>query len=157
MISWAVYHASQQLSLPEISDLALISLLPPFFDQAKSVAMIRHSMDIMKTAVGILNQGQVPVIACDQALYTLAKQIQWTWPTTHGEDHFVVMFGGLHIEMAALKTLGDLLEDSGWTAALVQAGVASSGTSDSFLKAAYVTRTQRLSNLHARRGSHESS
>ena len=73
MISWAVYHASQQLSLPEISDLALISLLPPFFDQAKSVAMIRHSKDIMKTAVGILNQGQVPVIACDQPLYTLAK------------------------------------------------------------------------------------
>jgi hypothetical protein len=34
---------------------------------------------------------------------------------THGEDHFVVMFGGLHIEMAALKTVGDLLEGSGWT------------------------------------------
>ena len=46
---------------------------------------------------------------------------------------FVVMFGGLHIKMAALKTLGDLLEGSGWTGALVQAGVATSGTADLFL------------------------
>ena len=26
----------------------------------------------------------------------------------------MVMFGGLHIEMAALKTVGDWLESSGW-------------------------------------------
>jgi len=35
----------------------------------------------------------------------------------------VVMFGGLHIEMVALKMLGDLLEGSGWTGALFQAGI----------------------------------
>lgn len=70
--------------------------------------MIRHSMDIVKTAVEVLNPGQVPIITCDQPLYTLAKQIQWNWPTTHGED-----------QMAALKTLGDLLEGSGWTGAPV--------------------------------------
>ena len=39
----------------------------------------------------------------------------------------VVMFGGLHIEMAALKTLGDLLEGSGWPEA------ATSGTADLFM------------------------
>jgi hypothetical protein len=99
-------------------------------------------MDIVKSAVEILNPGQVPIITCDQPLYTLAKQIQWSWPRTHGEDHFVVMFGGLHIEMAALKMLGDLLEDSGWTGALVQAGAATSGRADSFLKASHVTRTR---------------
>ena len=33
----------------------------------------------------------------------MATQIQWTWPSTHGEDSFVIMFGGLHIEMAVLK------------------------------------------------------
>ena len=94
--------------------------------------MIRHSMDVVKTAVKVLNPGQVPIITCDQPLYTLAKQIQWSWPTTHEEDHFIVMFGGLHIEMAALKTLGDLLKCSGWTGALVQAGIATPGTADSF-------------------------
>lgn len=53
------------------------------------------------------------------------------------------MFGGLHFEMGALRLLGNLLEDSGWTGALTQAGIASSGTADSFLKASHVTRTRR--------------
>ena len=107
MISWAAYHASHQAAPPEDSDVALTSLLPLFHDQAKPVAMIRHSMNVVKTAVEVLNPGQVPMITCGKPLYTLAKQIQWSWPTTHGEDYFVVMFGGLHIEIAAFKTFGD--------------------------------------------------
>ena len=59
------------------------------------------------------------------------------------------MFEGLHIEMAAFKIFGDLLDSSGWTAALVQAGVASSGTADSFLKAAHLTRTRRAHQVTA--------
>ena len=53
------------------------------------------------------------------------------------------MFGGLYIEMAAFKVLGKWLETSGWTRALSQAEVASSGTADSFLKASHVTKTRR--------------
>jgi hypothetical protein len=151
-LSWAAYHASKQsMSEEPESSVAITSLLPLFYDQAKSVAMIRHSMDVIKRAVDILNPGQVPIITVDQPLYTLAKQIQWSWPDTHGEDHFVILFGGLHIEMAALKTLGDLLDSSGWTGALVQAGVATAGTADSFLKAAHVTRTRRAHQVTARR------
>ena len=120
-VSWAAYHASKQ-SIPDEPEcsLTLTSLLPLFYDEAKSVAMIRHSMDVINTAVANLNPGQIPVITVDQPLYALAKQIQWRWPETHGEDQFVILFGGLHIEMAALKTLGDLLDSSGWTGALVQ-------------------------------------
>lgn len=77
--------------------------LPLFLDSAHSVAMIKHSMEIVKDAVQHLNPGQVPVLALDQPLYALAKQIQWTWPTSLGEDYFVLMLGGLHIEMAILK------------------------------------------------------
>ena len=114
-----------------------------------SVVMIRHSMDVVKKAVGILNPGQVPIITMDQPLYVIAIQIQWSWPESHGEDHFVVMFGGFHIDMAALKMLGKLLEGSGWTGALVQAGVASPGTADSFLKESHVTRTRRVHQVTA--------
>ena len=46
----------------------------------------------------------VPVITVDQPLYAIAKKIQWTWPRIYGEDKFVVMMGGLHIEMALLKS-----------------------------------------------------
>ena len=55
----------------------------------------------------------------------------------------MIMFGGLHIEMTAMKSIGSILEDSGWTSALVEAGVASSGTADSFLSATNVTRTRQ--------------
>ena len=147
-ISWAAYHASLQPP-PSEKSVTLTSLLPLFYDEAKSVAMIRHSMDVVKRAVEILNPGQTPIITMDQPLYAVAKQIQWSLPETHGEDHFIVMLGGLHVEMAALKTLGDLLEGSGWTGALVQAGVATSGTADSFLKASHVTRTRRAHQVTA--------
>ena len=86
--------------------------------------MIRHSMDVVSKAVQSLNPGQMPIITADQPLYTIAKEIQWIWPGTHDEDKFVVMFGGLHVEMAALKAIGNLLDGSGWGSALVQAGVA---------------------------------
>ena len=62
--------------------------------------------------------------AVDQSLYALAKQIQGKWSEKYGEDKFVLMLGGLHIEMTALKTIGDWLQGSGWAQALVQAGIA---------------------------------
>ena len=76
-----------------------------------TVAMIRHSMDVVKSAVEHLNAEQTPVLTFDQPLYALAEQIQWKWPEKYGEDKFVVMSGGLHIEMAALKTIGNWLQE----------------------------------------------
>ena len=46
-ISWAAYHASLQPQTSEKS-IALTSLLLLFHDEAKSVAMICHSMDLVK-------------------------------------------------------------------------------------------------------------
>ncbi|CAH1776304.1 unnamed protein product [Owenia fusiformis] len=93
-------------------------------------------MDIIKIAVKTLNPNQVPVIAADQLLYSLLKQIQWSYRATHDD------FGGLHIEAAFECTIGNWLRDSGWTNALTQAKVATSGTADSFLKASHITRTR---------------
>ena len=99
-------------------------------------------MDVIKQAVMEVNPGQTPVITVDQPLYTISKQIQWTWPSTYVEDYFVIIFGGLHIEMAGLKVIGDWLEDAGRIEALVKARVASPGTANLFLKASHVTRTK---------------
>ena len=96
-----------------------------------------------------LNQGEMPTITLDQPLYAITKRIQWTWPEQYGEDQFIVILGGLHIEMAAIKVLGDWLDDSGWVEALVQAGVASAATADSFIKAARVTRTRHAHQVTA--------
>ena len=130
-ITWAAYHATQNMSQP--FEVSITSLLPLIRDQAHSVATIKHVMEKIRDTVAFLNPGQTPVIAADQPLYALAKQIQWQWPE-YGEDRFVIMFGGLHIEMAALRSVGTLLQDSGRTSAIVEAGVASSaGTAESFL------------------------
>ena len=47
-------------------------------DNAHSVAMIFHAMNVVKSAVHHLNPEQVIVLAMDQPLFAMAKQIQWT-------------------------------------------------------------------------------
>ena len=81
-------------------------------------------------------------MACDQPLFDITKNIQWISPNSYGEDLYVIMLGGLHIVMAAWKALGKWLDNSGWTAALVQDDIATPGKADSFLKASHVSRTR---------------
>ena len=50
--------------------------------------------------------------------------------------------GGLHIEMAVLKTVGDCMEGSGRAEALVQAQFVSVGMADSLQKASHVMCTR---------------
>ena len=52
---------------------------------------------------------------------------------SYGEDHLTMMFE-LYFEMAAFKTISNLLYSSGLIGALVQANVAATGTADSFLR-----------------------
>ncbi len=157
-VSWSAYHANvQQAVIPPAAINALLPLFVDSVDSAHSVAMIRHSMTIVKAAIQHLTPGQVPVLAADQPLFALDKEIQWTWTATHGEDQFVIMFGGLHIEMGVLKLLGDWLEDSGWTNALVQADIASSGTANSFIRATHVTRPAMHTNSQLQPSTHYSS
>lgn len=132
-ISWAAYHANNQDQRHHPVSVTSTALLPLFQDSAHSVATIKHCMDVIKNAVEHINAGQVPVIAFDQPLFAIAKQIQCKWPKKYGEDKFGVMFGGLHIEMAILKTIGDWLKGSGWTQALLQAEISTPRTVDSFL------------------------
>ena len=91
--SWTAYHARHQY--PKQPVITPTSLLPLFQESAHTVAMIRHSIDVVRNAVQHLNPGQSPALTCDQPLFTLAKQLQWKWPDTYGEDKLVVMFGGV--------------------------------------------------------------
>ena len=83
------------------------------------------------------------MIAFDQPLFAIAKQLQWNNPDAYGEAKFVIMFGGLHIKLAILKVLGCWLDESGWNQVLVDANVASSGTAESFLSVSHITKTRR--------------
>ena len=140
-VSWAAYHSQRVQPSQELIPLSASALLPLFQEESESTAMIKHAMDVVSTAVAVLSPGQTPVIACDQPLYKIAKEIQWAWPETHGESSYVIMLGGLHIKMTLLKALGEILNGSGWTSAISQAGIATAGTADSFLKVSHVKKT----------------
>jgi len=70
-ISWSVYHSSTlEAAIPPP---AINVPLPLFLDSTHSVAMIKHSMEIVRAAIHHLNPGQVPILALDQPLYVLAS------------------------------------------------------------------------------------
>ena len=145
-ISWlnASLSSNQRNKTADVS-----VLLPLFQDSSKSTVMIKHTMDVIKQAVSIVNGNQTPVIAFDQPLYAIAKQIQWNWKSFQGGDRFVVTMGPLHIEMAVLKTFGNWLDESGWSSALEKAGLASAGTVQSFIFASHVSRTRQAHQITA--------
>ena len=59
-LSWAAFNASQQDEV--IKPNMIQALLPLFSEKSSSVAMIKHSMDIIQTTTEHLNPGQTPVI-----------------------------------------------------------------------------------------------
>ena len=139
-ISWAAYHASRQQQPVKFKTTS--ALMPLFREKSATVAMITHAMKVIKAAVEFVNPGQVPVLTMDQPLFTIGKQIQWRYRDTFGEDKYAIMLGALHTEMAAFKTIGDFVNGSGWTNALVVAGIASQGTAESFIYASNLCKTR---------------
>ena len=104
--------------------------------------MIMHAMWLIKQSINFLNPGQIPVVTLDQPLYAIAKKVQWTWPNEFEEDDFVLVLGGLHIEMVFMSMIGDVLEGSGWVDALIKSGLGSPGLVESFLSSSYLKRTR---------------
>ncbi len=138
---WSSYHASRALNTPLPLPCATC-MLPLFYESSSNPGMVKHGMEIVSQVVQFLNPGQIPVMAVDQPLYGIAKKLQWTYPDELGEEKFVVLMGGLHIEMALWHTLGDILHDSGWVEKVAESGIATPGTAASFLSAADPMKTR---------------
>ena len=138
--SWAAVSASQESNTSICPSIR--TMLPVFTEDSKSVAMmIMHAMLLIKQSINFLNPGQIPVVALDQPLYAIIKKVQLTWPNEFGKDHFVVILGRLHIEIAFMSMIGDVLEGSGWVDALIKSGLGSPGVVESFLSSSHVKRT----------------
>ena len=74
-VSWAAYHASQS-SLSN-NQPAILSLLPMFAENSHSPAMIAHAIKVIAASTKNVNPSQTPVLAVDQPLFALAKEVQW--------------------------------------------------------------------------------
>ena len=57
--------------------------------------------------------------------------------------------GGLHLEMLFLSVIGDLLDGSGWSAVINEAGITTEGRAESLIKATHVTRARLAHQLTA--------
>ena len=144
-LSWAAFHADKQGVSHTQSTIT--ALLPLFLEKAATVAMIKHSMDVVKATVQHLNPGQTPVLTMDQPLFSIAKHIQWNFQDFYGEDKFIIVLGGLHIEMAAFKIVGQWLRGSGWTHIISK--IATLGTADSFTNACHLTKSRHAHQVTA--------
>ena len=109
-LSWSEYMANQQVEVP--GPPAITGLLPLFRESAHTLVKVKYGINIIKQATEHVHPGQVPVLTVDQPLYAITKKIQCMWPRVYGEGKLVVMMGGLHVEMALLKVIGDFLEGS---------------------------------------------
>lgn len=116
--------------------------MPLFCDNAHSLAMVKHGMEVIMKATQHVNSGQVPVLTVDQPLYAIAKEIQWSWPDKYGERKYVVLMGGLHIEMALLSVLGNWLDVSGWVAIMATTTVTTEGRADALQSGSHISRAQ---------------
>ena len=121
---------------------SISSMLPLFKEDSYSVSLMTHAVQLIEKVTNFLNPGQTSVLVFDQPLYAIAKTIQWNMPDRFGENKFVIMLGGLHIEMGFLASIGSFVTGSGWVEALEESGVATSGKADSFLRGAHVKRSR---------------
>ena len=90
----------------------------------------------LTTPVCRMNYLKSPVVIFDQSIYAIALGKCNGTGQISLEEQVAVMLRGHHIEMAAFKALGDCLDDSGCTGALVQTGIGKSGTAILSLKPA---------------------
>ena len=66
-----------------------------------------------------------------------------------GEDKLVIMLGGLHIELQVLKAIGSWLSGSGWTEAVTQAGITSTGGAELLVTSAHIACTRYVHQVTA--------
>lgn len=66
-ISRTAFHAPKEPQT--LHERAITSLMPLFQETVHSAPMILHGMNIIRTAVQLLNPGQVPVIANGSASF----------------------------------------------------------------------------------------
>ena len=139
-ISWAAYYAS--ITEPPATSPTKSYMLPLFTESSNSPALVWHGMKVLLQSINNINPGQTPVMVADQALFTLAKKLQWKYPqTAHGEDSFLVTLGAIHTEKMLWGVSGDWLDCSGWITALTNSGTSTSGKAQSFISVQNICRT----------------
>ncbi len=106
MVSWSAFYSSR-VSKSNTPAKSLTALLPLLKESITSTATVAHTFKIIQSILLKVNPSQIPVITADQPVYAIAKQVQWRYLNSYGEDKVFIMMGALHIEMCFLSAIGD--------------------------------------------------
>ena len=65
----------------------------------------------------------------------------------NGNTKLVIVLGGLHIEMSFMSIIGDWLEGSGWSTAIVNASVTTTGRGEALLSGSSVKSSRHANHV----------
>ena len=104
----------------------------------------KHCIEVSKSAVELLNPGQVIIDTSDQPVYALSRQLQKLYPDSFGPGKYLPMFGGLHIEKLLLEIHGQLIAGSGLSKFLDQSNLSITGAGNVFDTVPQITSARYL-------------
>ena len=138
--SWSAMHA--RLSEPSVK--TEIGYLPLWDSEPKDLTTIYSIMKAIQAITHHLGQENT-IITFDQAIYKLAKEIQWKNPVEFSDT--VIRMGGFHILLNFMGTIGKMMDGSGIIEWLTESGLYSEATSISIMKGKQYNRGVRAHKL----------
>ena len=139
--SWSVYNAWQDKS--EVVPI-LDSIMPLIRENVASFSTQNHCIDVTRSAVELLNPGQITVDASDQPVYALSRRLQQIFPEKYGPGKYLAIFGGLHIEKLLLEIHGQLIAGSGLDIFIKKAQLSITGADNVVLNVPQITSARYL-------------
>lgn len=133
---------NNRIGVPGVkTEIAYLPLWDSSPTELSTVYTVMQSLQDITRHLGQLNA----VVTFDQAVYRLAKEIQWKRPEQFSD--MVVRMGGFHIVLNYLGTIGKMIGDAGINELLVDANMYSEATVGAILKGKNYNRSIRAHKL----------
>ena len=90
-LPWSVFYSRKAEPIGERS-LTRTAVLPMFSEQSHDIAMMAHSMQVVKNVTDYLNPGRTPVLVVDQPFFALCKIIQYLNVNSFDQNNSFIIF-----------------------------------------------------------------
>ena len=134
---WSTFNA---LLFPETSGSSVVGYCPMLQGSSTELTTIYTVLKQVQKICESVHQKDA-VITFDQAIYSKAKQIQWSLPDEFKDT--VIRLGGFHIVLNCLALLGKKYQNSGLEDLLIESGVYGAGTATAMMKGKSYNRAVR--------------
>ena len=102
-ISWSAFHQENMIDKNHCCGISTSTLLPLINESINSSAIVADCVRVIRKVIQHLNPTKISIKTGDQPVHALMRQVQWHFPNEFKEEHFFIVTGGLHIEMAIVS------------------------------------------------------